>query len=184
MTTEPYKQAISATRAVLAQVQADQLAEQSPCSEWNVGQVINHVIDAQRVFTAWVTGQEATTDTDWSTGDFVAAFDTESAAALAAFSADGVLQQEFDLGFAKMPGAGVMGMATTDTFTHAWDVAKATGQSTDLDAGLAQMLLAQSQQSIQDSFRNEEGNPFGLEQAAPEGAPAADQLAAFLGRAV
>ncbi len=184
MSTQPYHQAIEATRSVLAQVQPEQLNQASPCADWNVGELINHLIDAQRVFAAWVGGHEATTDTDWAAGDFVAAFNDESAAAVTAFEADGVMGQEFDLGFAKMPGAGIMGMACTDTFVHAWDVAKATGQSTDLNPQLATMLLDQSRQSIQDAFRNEEGNPFGLEQPVPEGAVDADQLAAFLGRAV
>ncbi len=184
MSTQPYHQAIETTRVVLAQVQADQLTQASPCTDWTVGEVINHVIDAQRVFAAWVSGQEAATDTNWSAGDFAAAFSDEAALSVAAFEADGVLGTEFDLGFAKMPGVGIMGMACTDTFVHAWDVAKATGQSTDLNPELAAMLLQQSRQSIQDAFRNEDGNPFGLEQPSPQGANNADQLAAFLGRSI
>jgi uncharacterized protein (TIGR03086 family) len=77
-----------------------------------------------------------------------------------------------------------MGLAMTDTFTHAWDVAKATGQDTDLAPELAAQLLEASKMMIQPAFRSEEGTVFGPEQTAPDGASTADQLAAFLGRKV
>ncbi|MFT4865258.1 MAG: hypothetical protein ACI8RE_001446, partial [Ilumatobacter sp.] len=66
-----------------------------------------------------------------------------------------------------------------------WDLAKATGQSTDLAPELAAQLLEASRQMIQPGFRGEDGAaPFGVEQEYPEGACNADQLAAFLGRTV
>ena len=75
--------------------------------------------------------------------------------------------------------------ATTDTFTHGWDLARALGQSTDLAPDLAAGLLAGAKMAIPPSFRGEEGKAaFGAEQTAPDGACAADQLAAFLGRTV
>ena len=77
-----------------------------------------------------------------------------------------------------------MGLATTDTFQHAWDLAKATGQDSDLAPELATALLSQAQQSISDAFRGPEGAPFGAEQECGDGASNADQLAAFLGRTV
>ncbi len=83
-----------------------------------------------------------------------------------------------------MPAVALLGLSVTDIFTHAWDLAKATGQSTDLDAGIAGALLEAARSSVQDSFRGPEGAPFGPEHAAPAGATAADRLAAFLGREV
>ena len=82
-----------------------------------------------------------------------------------------------------MPASAFMGLATTDTFTHGWDLAKATGQSTDIDPQLAEQLLAGSKMAIQEAFRGPDGKaPFGAEQQAPAGATKADELAAFLGR--
>jgi uncharacterized protein (TIGR03086 family) len=84
-----------------------------------------------------------------------------------------------------MPGAVVMNMGAMDLFLHAWDVAKATNQSTDLDPVLADELLAVSRQMMQPGFRGDDGKaPFGPEQVAPAGATAADRLAAFSGRTV
>ncbi len=186
MSTRPLAQAIAASRAVLTGVRADQLQDPTPCASWNVGQVIDHMVGGMRFFAAGVTGEPPPeSSTDVSTGDFVAAYDEAAGAALDAFGADGVLGSTIRMPFGDMPGSAVMGLATTDTFTHAWDLAKATGQDTDLDPELAEALLTQSRRMIQPGFRGEDGQaPFMAEQECPDGASAADRLAAFLGRVV
>jgi uncharacterized protein (TIGR03086 family) len=184
MSTQPFEQAVACTRSVLESVQADQLTNETPCASWDVAGLINHVVGAQYFFTAGMTGQAPPAETDYASGDYLAAFDEASGKAIAAFQEDGALESMKKLPFGEMPGAAVMGLAMNDTFTHGWDLAKATGQSTDLAPELAAGILQQAQASIQEGFRGPEGAPFGAEQQAPEGASAADQLAAFLGRQV
>ena len=140
---------------------------------------------AQYFFEAGVLGAPpAGGETDFAAGDYVAAFDEGAHRSVAAFSADGVMDKMLTLPFGQMPGSAFIGLAATDTFTHGWDLAKATGQDTDLAPELAAQLLVGARQAIQPAFRSAEGTVFGLEQTAPEGACNADQLAAFLGRAV
>lgn len=67
----------------------------------------------------------------------------------------------------------------TDTFQHGWDLAKATGQPADLAPELTSAILVQSRASIQDAFRGPEGAPFARRGGMPDGATAADELAAF-----
>ena len=121
---------------------------------------------------------------DFSATDFVSAFDEGAERSLAAFRPDGAMEKTLTLPFGTMPGAAFLGIATTDTFTHAWDLSKATGQSTDIEPELAATLLENVRPVIPPALRNEGGNPFGPEQTAPPGASNADQLAAFLGRRV
>ena len=189
--TAPLEQAIAVAKQVLAGVSKEDLGKPSPCASWNVGQVINHLVGANYFFVNGINGQSPSGDdgsVDFAAGDFNAAFDEGAAATLAAFNQPGVLEKTLTLPFGQMPGSAFLGLATTDLFAHAWDVAKATGQSTDLDPALAEQLLAGSKMAIQDAFRgpdagpNQQGAPFGPEQQAPEGATAADKLAAFLGR--
>lgn len=183
--TAPLAQAQDVARAVLANVGPDQLDGPTPCKDWNVGQLIDHLVGGQHWARTGVQGAEMTeTGEGASQGDFGATFDQAAQASLAAFAEDGALGRTVNPGFGDMPAAALMGLATTDTFTHAWDLAKATGQDTDLAPELATALLEQSQQAIQPAFRSEEGTIFGPEQEAPEGASPADQLAAFLGRTV
>ena len=77
-----------------------------------------------------------------------------------------------------------MGLAAVDQFTHAWDLAKATGQSADLNPALAEQLLAAAQAMVSPEFRGPEGAPFGLEVDVDPTACAADRLAGFLGRTI
>jgi len=183
--TDVLAQSQDVARGVLANVTADQLDLDTPCSEWKVSQLIDHLVGAQHWARNGITGGESTDTGEGSAqGDFMAALDAAAQANLAAFAEDGALGRTVNPGFGDMPATALLGLAATDTFTHAWDVAKATGQDTDLAPELAAPLLEQSRQSIQPAFRSEEGTVFGMEQPAPEGASTADQLAAFLGRSV
>lgn len=186
MSTAPLKQAIRTSRAVLDEVQAAHLDLQTPCASWKVADLINHMVGAQHFFAGGVTGQMPEGDApDFASGGFLAAFDQAAAACVAAFEEDGALEKMLNLPFGPMPGAAFAGLAATDTFTHAWDLAKALGRSTDLAPDLAAGLLAGAKASIQEAFRGPDTKaPFGPEQPAPEGASNADQLAAFLGRTV
>ena len=185
MATQPLEQAIATTREVLTHVSKNQLADDTPCASWKVSNLINHIVGGQYFFAACAKGESpAGGETDFSATDFVSAFDEGAQLSVTAFSADGVMQKVLNLPFGQMPGAAFVNIAATDTFTHGWDLAKATGQSTDLAPELAAQLLAGAKQFISPAFRSEQGAVFGPEQEAPAGASNADQLAAFLGRKV
>ena len=73
-------------------------------------------------------------------------FNAGSARAVKAFAADGAMERIMQLPFGDLPGSGLRATSrAVDTFTHGWDLAKATGQSTDLDPELAAQLLAIAQ---------------------------------------
>lgn len=185
MSIQPLEMAVQAAKDALAGVEASQMSDATPCASWDVSALINHMIGAQGFFGAGITGTPPPAESDWAAGDFQAAFAEASAGLLAGFGADGALEQDYQLPFGEMSGAAFMGLAAVDTFQHAWDLCKATGQSTDLNPALASAMLEQSRAAIQEQFRGPEGAaPFGAEQPAPDGASAADQLAAFLGRVV
>lgn len=185
MSTQPLEAAVATSRQVLAGIDASQMGASTPCESWDVGALVNHMVGALTFFRAGVEGSKPPAETDYAAGDFVAAYDEAGNGLVAAFGADGALEKMYTLPFGEMPGHAFMGLAVVDTFQHAWDVAKATGQDTDLAPELASALLEQSRASIQESFRGPDGEaPFGPEQSAPAGASAADRLAAFLGREV
>lgn len=184
MSTESLEQAIATTRSVLANVSQDQMHNSTPCESWDVSDLVNHIVGTHVFFLAGMNGTPPAESADATSGDYMAAYDEATSASLAAFSAEGALQKNVKMPFGEMPGAAVMGLATTDTFQHAWDLAKATGQDVDLAPELASALLSQSQKSISDAFRGPEGAPFGAEQQYGDGASNADKLAAFLGRTV
>ncbi|HMS13312.1 MAG TPA: TIGR03086 family metal-binding protein [Microthrixaceae bacterium] len=183
MDTAALARAQEIAAAVIANVSSDQLGDATPCANWNVGQLVDHLVGAQHWASSALAGTEMTeTGEGASEGDFGAAFNAAAAATLAAFNEDGALAKTVNPGFGDMPATALLGLAATDTFAHAWDLATATGQSNDLDADLAAQLLASARHAISDAFRSDDGAIFGPEQAAPADANEATKLAAFLGR--
>src|SRR4051812_8980256 len=151
MSTQPLEAAIASTRSVLAGVSKEQLDEATPCASWKVRELINHIVGGQAFFVAGINGQPPTaSDSDYASGDFVGSFDQNAKECLAAFGADGAMERMCKLPFGTMPGSAFVGIAATDTFAHGWDLAKATGQSTDLDPQLATALLVGAKAFIQD----------------------------------
>lgn len=184
---EHLEHAVASSKQVLAGVKPENMDGSSPCLQWDVRQVVNHMIGANNFFIGAMGGAPIGADgADYASGDYCAAFDEVSAASVAAFNAPGAMEKTVVLPWGPTPAEGVLAMAATDIFTHGWDLAKATGRSTDLDAELAANLLEGCRASIQPGFRGDDasGMPFGLEQQAPAGASKADELAAFLGRIV
>jgi uncharacterized protein (TIGR03086 family) len=187
MTTQVLERAFASTRSVLADVRPDQLDLPTPCESWDVRALVNHIVGGPFYFAASVNaGQHPDrAATDYTTGDMVASYDEGSALAVSAFSAPGALDRMITLPFGTLPATVFVNIAATDAFGHGWDLARATGQSCDLDAGLATQLLEQARALLPETFRGPDGQaPFGPVAAAPADASPADALAAFLGRAV
>jgi uncharacterized protein (TIGR03086 family) len=119
---------------------------------------------------------------DRTVGDFQAAFRREADRLIAAFSAPGAMDKIVEMPFGGIPGSVCVWLAAGDIFTHGWDLARATGQPSDLDPELSRQLLAQIERLLPDAMRGPEGEaPFGPKVEVPSSASAADRLAAFQG---
>lgn len=174
-----HRRAQETFQATLANVGADQWGLTTPCEGWTVTDLVDHIIGGN----AWVQGLAGRAPVEVPETDKAVALVLSAGGAQDVFAAEDGLTRMFELPFGTMPGAAFIGLRTNDVFTHAWDLAKATGQSTDMDRELATEGLKASRMRIQPQMRGE-GRPFGPEQPCPEGASPADQLAAFLGRVV
>ena len=165
---------------VLANVSPEVLSAPTPCSEWTIGDLIEHVVGGNERVGQWAGVDEPPPARPDSLVD---AHLAGASAAQQVFARPGGMTAMFELPFGQLPGSVVIGMRSTDVLTHAWDLAAATGQPTDLDPELATYLLSVARERLQPDFRGP-GKPFGEEQPCPADRPPADQLAAFLGRKV
>jgi uncharacterized protein (TIGR03086 family) len=175
---EAHQRAQDVFASVLTNVSDDQLTLPTPCSEWDVATLIGHVSGGN----CWVVGLAGDAPPELP-DDRIAAHAATARAAQAVFAAPDGMTRMFELPFATIPGAAFIGLRASDVFTHAWDLAVATGQPTDLDPELAAAAIAAARERIAPAFRGP-GRPFGEEQPCPDGGTSADQLAAFLGRVV
>ena len=102
--------------------------------------------------------------------------------AQATFAEPEALTRTYQLPIGEVPGGAFIGLRTADLFAHAWDLATATGQPTDLDPELAEYVLAFSKQMMSRPGLRGDGRPFAEEQPCGDERPEADRVAAFLGR--
>jgi uncharacterized protein (TIGR03086 family) len=187
MTAELLAQSFASTRGVLANVTPDQLeGVPTPCASWSTKELVDHMVNGTTWFAAIAeTGTTPAADAypAFTAENVVEVYDAGSTRAVKAFAADGAMERIMHLPFGDIPGSVFVNIAAGDAFTHGWDLAKATGQPTDLDPAVAAQLLAFAQGFLSDALRGPEGQaPFGPKQEAAPGASVADQLAAFMGR--
>lgn len=173
-----HQRAQDAFAAVLANVGPDRLDAPTPCSEWTINDLIEHVLTGNEM-VAQAAGhhQQPPARPEGLTEAHRAGAD----AAQQAFARPDGLDLVFDLPFGQFPARTFIAMRTTDVLTHAWDLAKATGQSTDVDPELATAQLAVARVGVPPELRGP-GKFFAAEQPCPADRSPGDQLAAFLGR--
>jgi uncharacterized protein (TIGR03086 family) len=185
MTIQEYETAIATFRQVLAGVAPVQITSATPCASFVVAQLIDHTIGTQLMVTDALQDKPFNmTGVEVAHSEQAVAFERAAADAVAELRRDGAIDKPVTLPFGTFTGEKLMGLAALDTFQHAWDLAKATGQDTDLNANLAESLMGVAVAHMAHAPRGEEPAPYGPEQPAPAEAPAADRLAAFLGRIV
>jgi uncharacterized protein (TIGR03086 family) len=168
---------------VISGVKADKWESQSPCVEWDARSLANHMVGGALMLQVCVSGGEMSGEmpADLLGGDPAGEYRKAADAALAAFRADpSVLDRTVVMPFGEFPGAVVAQLFCVDHFVHAWDLARATGQSTSLDAGMADELNTLCQDLVGDAHRGP--GIFDAPTEAPADASAEDKLAAYLGR--
>ncbi|MFZ0666494.1 MAG: TIGR03086 family metal-binding protein [Acidimicrobiales bacterium] len=187
MDADSFQRAVKTSRSFVTSVNPLQLDEATPCRSWRVRDLINHMVDAPtfaaRVMEtgSWKNGSDVSVD--FASGDYVSAYDEATSRAIASFRVDGAMAKVVTLPFGDMPGAVFLNIAVGDAFAHGWDLAKATGHSTDLDPELAAEILQAVRPLLPDQMRGSDGqSPFGPEVEVATDASAADRLAGFLGR--
>jgi uncharacterized protein (TIGR03086 family) len=174
--------------AVVDGVKPDQLGNSTPCTEWTVRDVINHVVGGATMFAECVEQGSVPDDRlgqlmggDNLGDDYKGAFHAASDRARAAFSGPGALEKMVKLPFGEMPAGIALNIAVMDVMTHAVDIAKATGQGIN-DDELMETALTIGRQLVTDDFRKP--GVFDAEQPVGADASAEDKLLAFAGRKV
>lgn len=180
------RRSCDSTLSILAAVHTTDLDLPTPCASWTVRDLVNHVLGGTAFFAELAEAGLAADrdeDPDLTAGDFNHTFSQGASRLVAAFNAPGAMDKIMKTQMGELPGSVCAWIAASDIFTHGWDLAKATGQPTDLEPELAEVMLARVMQTLPDSMRGPEGEaPFGPRAEAAGSAPAADRLAAFLGR--
>jgi uncharacterized protein (TIGR03086 family) len=155
----------------------------TPCTEWNVGQVVNHMIGALMMFRD--VARHGFVDPDVFSrelrGDDPArTLATTGAEAVAAWREDGRMAGTAKLPFGEFPAEFALQLPAMDMLLHSWDLATATGQEVDWDPE----LVADTAAFCEKTFTSAEfrGDDFAPPVPVPDDADEMSRLVGFMGR--
>ncbi|MFD4628833.1 TIGR03086 family metal-binding protein [Streptomyces sp. NPDC058284] len=128
-------------------IRADQWDAPTPCTDWTVRDLVNH-LTVEQLWVPALVRDGATTesvgdafDGDMLGPDPVASWDTASAAARAAFLEPGALERTVHLSFGPTDATFYCGQMTTDLVVHAWDLSRAIGADEKLPEDVVAFAL-------------------------------------------
>lgn len=181
---ELYARALDATRPYIAAVRDDQWSLPTPCTEWNLRQLVNHVLYGtlwiKDIFDGRTVGEVGSKyDGDLIGEDALASYDAAVASAKAAVLEPGAMEKTCHLRRGDTSGADYCRSMFIDILIHGWDIGKALGQdpelSPDLIAACYEFVKARKS-------RPSTGTAFASPIDVPETAPLQTQVLAILGR--
>jgi uncharacterized protein (TIGR03086 family) len=146
----------------------------TPCDDWNVRQLLNHMLETQHYFVRSARGEQASppagTPPAILSGDPAEDFRHARAETLRTFGEEGVIEKT----------GPSLGIAFADQLLHGWDVAEATGQDSTMPEGLAEAAY----DTIHGAFTEEQRQGvFKPEIQVGPDASAQEKLLAYTGRA-
>ena len=152
---------------------ATDLDARTPCEEWDVRSLMNHMLETQQYFVGSARGEDVSppgpNPPEILGADPVADFREARDETLRVFSEDGVIEKTFP----------ALGVAFSDQLLHGWDLARAAGQDATMPEDLAEAAF----QMVHGRFTDEQRKGiFGPEIQVPADAPAQDKLLAYTGR--
>ena|SRR5437016_3313024 len=161
------------------QVKADQWSAATPCTEWDVRTLVNHVAGEYLWVKEMMDGRTVAEVGDRLDGDVLGEDPLRVLAnaqreALAAVDEPGVLGKTVHLSFGDVPAAEYATQMTVDSVIHSWDLARATGGDETLDPELVDLCYTELQKTAQD-WRS--AGAFGPETSPTDGSTQARLLA-------
>jgi uncharacterized protein (TIGR03086 family) len=191
--------AVQIAEPIIAGVHPDQFDLPSPCIEFDVKGLLDHLVFVLHRVAALGRGDDAfspnsmpaVVHTDHAADWRVAAAEVE-----AVWSDDAKLSDTVVLPWASMSGAAMLSMYISEITTHSWDIAKATGQHPQWDDAVCRLALdamhrdlpMEDRTPMWDAFKAtapanfQFDPPFANAVAVSRDAPLIDQLVAWTGR--
>lgn len=174
---ELFRRATGHAARVMAGVRPEHLGATTPCSEWTVQHLVDHMVGSTEYLLASLAGRQPSPPTGSGLADYQAGIGE----VLDGLGAPGVLERTCmsPLGFEWTVGQAVAG-TFMDNLVHTWDLATATGQDATLDPELVAACTAMFFPTMPEMGRA--GGLIGPAVDVPADAPAQVVFLAALGR--
>ena len=168
--------ALGVLQQVLHTVAGDDMSRQTPCTQFNVAQLTEHLLNSITAIGGMAGAEMPATDESDSPERRVV---SAARPALDAWHRRG-LEGNVPFGKGEMPAKGACGILSLEFLVHAWDYARAVGHDVNAPEPLAEYVLSLARATIQPELRSRAG--FDDPVAVAQDADALDRLVAFTGR--
>jgi uncharacterized protein (TIGR03086 family) len=168
--------ALGALQHVLHPISRDELSKSTPCSEYDVMQLTDHLLNSITLLGGAAGAQLPERDTGDSVERQIIA---AARPALDAWHRRG-LNETVTLGPNEIPATFAVSILSVEFLVHGWDYAAATKHPIDVAESLADYVLGLAKNVITPETRASAG--FADPVAVSDDAPALDRLIAFTGR--
>ncbi|HTT50244.1 MAG TPA: TIGR03086 family metal-binding protein [Streptosporangiaceae bacterium] len=170
---------------VVGAISDDQRHDPTPCTEYDVGQLREHVLGWLAIFAAGFAdpaGQAPRASTDGYQVPADPAAEVRAAAStLTQAVRAGAASRPLRLGDSAMPGDMALSMILWEYQVHGWDLARATGQPWAPPAAAAEESLAFAPAMLTPDYQGD-GKAFGPPVPVPDRAAPLDRLLGLSGR--
>jgi uncharacterized protein (TIGR03086 family) len=174
--------ASAATGDLIDRITDDQWTAPTPCTQWSVRDVVNHLVGMNLVFVAILEqGPMPERGADVLGADPAAAYRRSAAALQTAAARPGVLEISATTPVGVTTNAERLQWRIADLLAHSWDLSQGTGIVADLPEDLVEQALTLVQTQLSGQTRT---GRFADPQPISNDAPAIDRLAAGTGRTV
>ena len=175
--------AVRHTGGIVARISRDDLGSSTPCAEWSVRDLLNHLIGSYEMVAAGASGETVdVAGTDYTSEDHAAAYDAAGARMVEAMSAEGAMERKFKMPWGETPGQVLLGLMVADAAVHGWDLAQATGQGANVEPDIAEAVYETTSGMMEPKGSFPRGDSFAPPVDVPDDAPAEDRMVAYLGR--
>jgi uncharacterized protein (TIGR03086 family) len=181
---EDLQRVLDIAEAVMLKITPEDLDKPTPCSEWTVRDLANHMTGVCILFGRAASGESLTerpAPTDLVGNDPGAAYVKAAEANSEAWSAPGAVDRTVTLPTGERPGSVALSINTVDQLLHSCDLARALGHDVVIPDELAESAL-EFLQGFLTPDRRGPGKAFGQELAVAADAPVQQRLLAFAGR--
>jgi uncharacterized protein (TIGR03086 family) len=167
---------------LVALVPLSSLEDPTPCSEWTLRRLLNHVVTGTQWFTTVVLGEPAPDRvTDQIGSDPSGAFSRRADEFRAAMRESGALEGTYVHPSGEVSGERYTLMRINEYLCHGWDVAMTIGATPEFSSDLARKCLVMMESQMEGRTR-EVGKGFGVALDPGPSPSDYDRLIAFVGR--
>lgn len=182
-TREHLPSIVAALQPVIQGVRPDGLDDPTPCEDWTVGRLVNHLLGTVEAMRRVGAGESLDPDDPWGTGgDHLSERWQSDLAELLSRFADAWQQPASWEGEAMdgaMPRALVGDMGFVEVMLHGWDLARATGQDVTYDDAAGERAREIMEQI---GANGRQHGVFGPQVEVPDDVEAFDRALALAGR--